>query len=83
MFISFSKTLARFGGFRFGVGMRVTKKNAAWFWLIVFFVGMFQLMWGMMLICGWLIYAMFYGIYWCIKKSIHCLTKGSNNRQDQ
>ena len=75
MFISLSKTIARFGGFRLGIGMRLNKKNAMWAWLILFFVGIFQLMWGMMLICGWLMYAMFYGMFWCIKKLIKALSK--------
>lgn len=68
MFFSFSKTVARFGGFRLGVGMRMTKKNAFLFFLVMMFVYIFKLMWYMMLLVGWLIYAMCYGIYWCIKK---------------
>ena len=83
MFISLSKTIARFGGFRLGIGMRLNKKNAMWMWLILFFVGMFQLMWGMMLICGWLIYAMFYGLYWCIKKIIRASSKKQTTQRVQ
>ncbi len=81
MFISFSKTIARFGGFRLGVGMRVNKKNAIWVSLIVMFVAMFKAMWYMMILCGWLIYAMFYGMYWCIKKIVGASSKKQKSTQ--
>lgn len=68
MFFSLSKTFAKFGGARFGLGIRMTKSNAAFMWLIVLFVSMFQLTWYMLILCFWLMYAMCYGIYWCIKK---------------
>ena len=74
MFISLSKTLARFGGFRLGVGMRITKKNALWMSFIVMFVCMIKATWYMMILCGWIIYAMFYGIIWCVKKSVNAFT---------
>lgn len=78
MFISFSKTIAKFGGFRLGVGTRLSKKNAAWMSWLFLFVAMFKLMWYMLLLCGWLMYAMCYGIYWCIKKIIcACSSKKS------
>ena len=68
MFLSLSKTLTKFGGFRFGVGMRLTKKNAWWMFFVLLFVYMFKAYWYMMIICLWLIYAICYGFYWCIKK---------------
>ena len=68
MFVSFSKTIAKFGGFRLGIGMRMSKKNAVLMYLIIMFVAMFKLVWYMLLLCGWLMYAMCYGMYWCIKK---------------
>ncbi len=68
MFLSLSKTIAKIGGFRLGLGIRITKKNAAIMSFVLFFVLMFQLMWYMMVVCFWLMYAMFYGIYWCIRK---------------
>ena len=83
MFISFSKTVARFGGFRLGFGMRLNKKNAVWAWLVLLFVGIFQLLWSMFVLCGWLIYAMFYGLYWCTKKLISALSKRQVNQQVQ
>ena len=52
MFLSLSKTLARFGGFRLGLGLRLTKKNAIWMLFLVMFVYLLQAMWYMMiLIC--------------------------------
>ncbi len=68
MFISLSKTVARFGGVRIGVGTRITKKNAAgaaFFLLIMWF---FQLMWYMIVLSFWLMYAVFYGTFWILKK---------------
>lgn len=73
MFIGLSKTFAKFGMFRIGAGMRLTKKNAAWMLVILMFVWMFQLCWYMMVLCFWLIYAVCYGIYWCIKKLVTAL----------
>ena len=73
MFVSLSKTFAKFGMFRIGAGMRITKKNAAWMLVIMMFVWMFQLMWCMMVLCFWLMYAVCYGIYWCIKKLVTAL----------
>lgn len=64
MFISLSKTLARFGGMRLGVGMRVTKNNIIWMSLIAMFVLLMKAMWYMMIICFWLLYATIYGIIW-------------------
>ena len=81
MFFSFSKTIARFGGFRLGLGIRITKKNAVWIALLTMFVAMFQLMWYSILLCGWLVYAMFYGIYWCIKKAIGSSSKNKKHKE--
>ena len=75
MFIGFSKTIARFGGFRLGVGIRMGKKNAFLVCMIIMFVSMFKLMWYMLLLCGWVTYAVCYGMYWCIKKLIRSLRK--------
>ena len=77
MFVGFSKTIAKFGGFRLGIGIRMNKKNAFWISLIIMFVAMFKLMWYMMILCGWLFYAICYGIIWCIKRII----KSSRKKQ--
>lgn len=68
MFVSLSRTLRKFGGARLGLGIRITAKNALWMSLIVLFVCMFQLAWYMVLLCFWLVYAVCYGLLWCIKK---------------
>jgi len=83
MFISFSKTIARFGGFRLGVGMRVNKKNAIWMSFLVMFIAMFKAMWYMMVLCGWMVYAVCYGMYWCIKKIVEAATKSSKSKSTQ
>ncbi len=69
MFISLSKTLAKFGGFRLGVGMRMTKNNMIWMSLIVMFMQLMKAMWYLMIICFWLVYAMIYGICKMCKSS--------------
>lgn len=73
MFVSFSKTLARFGGLRLGFGLRINKSNVAWMLLIYLFVLMFQAMWYLLVLCFWLVYAVCYGLYWCIKKAIQAI----------
>lgn len=73
MFVSLSKTLAKFGGFRLGLGLRLNKNNAAWMLFVLMFVYIFQAMWYMMILCGWLVYAVCYGVYWCIKKLIETI----------
>ena len=75
MFFSLSKTIARFGGFRLGLGIRISKKNMLWMSLLLFFVLMVKLMWYMMIVAFWLMYAMFYSIYWCIKKTVQAFKK--------
>ena len=81
MYIGFSKTIAKFGGFRLGVGMRMNKKNAAWMWLVILGVSLLKLMWYMMIVVGWLIYAMCYGTYWCVKKIVRACSKKKKARQ--
>lgn len=68
MFISLSKTLVRFGGVRLGVGMRITKKNAAWAAFIPLLIWFCQLTWYMIVLSFWLMYAVFYGTFWILKK---------------
>lgn len=68
MFIGLSKTFLRFGGFRLGMGMRISKKNIGWAYLMFFVVWMFQLFWYCLVFTFWLMYAMFYFIFWLFKK---------------
>lgn len=70
MFVGLSKTLSKFGGFRLGIGMRITKNNMIWMSLLIMVVQLFKAVWYLMIIAFWIMYAMFYGLYWCIKKSI-------------
>ena len=80
MFISFSKTIARFCGFKLGFGMRLNKRNALWMSFIVVFVLIFQLMWYMIVFCGWIFYAMCYGVYRCINKLFFALLRKNKQR---
>lgn len=72
MFFSLSKTISKFGGFRLGVGIRITKNNVLWMSLIVLFINIFKLMWYAVILCFWLIYAVFYGIYWLALNVLKC-----------
>lgn len=78
MFISLSKTLARCGGFRLGVGLRITKNNAIWMSFIVMFAYMIKAVWYMMILCGWLVYAMYYGLFLGAKKLIQTILNKKN-----
>ena len=64
MFISLSKTLARVGGVRLGLGIRMTKNNIIWMSLIIMTIQIFKAMWYMMIVVFWLMYAMIYGVVW-------------------
>lgn len=75
MFISFSKMLSKVGGVRFGLRMRLTKKNSLWYFLALFCVLYFQFLWFLLLLGFWLMYAFFYGIYWCISRLYRLLSK--------
>ena len=75
MFMSFSKTIAKVGGFRFGIRMRLTKSNALWYYLALSVILTCQLFWYGMVLAFWLMYAFLYGIFWCIKKPYVLLAK--------
>lgn len=68
MYVSLSKTLKRFCGVRLGMGIRITKKNAAWMWLVLLFVCMLQAMWYMVVLIGWLVYAVCL-LFWRLTKA--------------
>lgn len=80
MFLSFSQTLARFGGFRLGLGLRLTKKNSIWILFIMMFVYIVRAMWYMGVLIFWLIYAMVYGITYAVKKSMSLIS--TNKKTD-
>lgn len=73
MFVSLSKVMAKLGGVRFGLGIRITAKNALWMSFIVMFVCMFQATWYLLVICFWLMYAALYGLWWCIRAPFRLL----------
>lgn len=82
MFISLSKALAKCGGFRMGLGLRITKKNAIWMAFIVMFVCLMQAMWYMMIISFWLAYAICYGLFLGIKKLIQIIVTVVKNKKE-
>lgn len=82
MFLSLSKTLAKCGGFRLGLGIRMTKKNAVWMSMILLFVYMFQLTWYMMVLVFWMMYALFYGMFWCIRALFRLFIKPKKKAPD-
>lgn len=69
MFLSFSKFIGK-GKFKIGAGLRLTKQNMWYMLLVLLIYWMIMLTFYMMAFCVWLTYAMFYGIYWCIKKIV-------------
>lgn len=75
MFISLSKTLAKFGGVRLGVGMRTTKKNAPYIAIFAAMMMMFKAMWYLMIVCFWMVYAVIYGICKMCKTSAPIIKK--------
>lgn len=68
MFISCSKMLTKFGGFRLGLGLRITKNNIMWMSFIIMFVSILQACWYMMLLVFWMFYGMVYGTIYIVKK---------------
>lgn len=68
MFISLSKTLAKFGGVRIGFGMRMSKKNAPYIAIFAVMMFLFKMMWYLMVVTFWLMYAGIYGMIWMMKK---------------
>ena len=84
MFISFSKTLAKVGGVR--IGIRATKKNAAYIWMFLLFMLIFKMTWYCLVLAGWMMYAVCYGMIWCFKKmfkGIKNLIKGTYKKIDK
>lgn len=51
------------GGFRLGVGLRLTKSNCWYFLFAALLYGCFYLCWYCVVACGWILYFMLYGIY--------------------
>lgn len=68
MFISFSKTMAKIGGVRVGMGLRMSKKNAPYIAVFVGIMMMFKFLWWLTIACFWLMYALGYGAFIAFKK---------------
>lgn len=65
MFVGFTKTLKKMSGFRLGFGIRINKKNW-WYWLLVMcFVGLFYLMWYMIIGACYGLYYLCFALYKC------------------
>lgn len=75
MFLSLSKTLARFGGVRLGLGIRMNKRNSFLLLFIMMFVCLFKVCWYLMVVCFWLTYAVCYGGYLCVKKVVQAIKR--------
>ena len=63
MFVSLSKTLAKFGGFRLGLGMRITKKNIYYMGIFLLFYYMFLFTWYFLVMVFWLMGIMIYYVF--------------------
>lgn len=83
MFLSLSKTIVRYGKLRLGLGIRITKKNVIYMGFILMFVYMLHACWYLMILLGWLVYAVCYGIWWCIKKIIEQGKKYIKERKEE
>jgi hypothetical protein len=81
MFISLSQALTKYGGLRIGAGLRITSKNAIWMLFVWLFVLCFKMMWYMMIVSFWCIYAICYGIVACIKALLP-KPKGNQNKKE-
>ena len=75
MFISLSRTLHKFCGARCGLGIRITKKNIWWMWLVLMYVYIFKAMRYMLVMCFWMVYAVCYGLLWCIRAPFRLLRR--------
>lgn len=80
MHFTLSKAL-KLGGFRLGAGLRITKKNALWMPWVVMMVCVFQLCWYMMVLCFWVIYAVCYGMIWCIRGIFRAIRRAAQKIQ--
>lgn len=80
MFLSLSKTLKKFGGVRLGLGLRMNKKNSIWVAFVAMFVCLFQICWYLLVVCFWLMCAICYGGWLCVKKTVRAIKGRNANR---
>ena len=71
MYIGLSKALGKVGKFRLFGGIRLTSTNILLLAIPLMFYYMIKLCVYMVVLCGWLIYAMIYGMIWIVKKIIN------------
>ena len=67
MMVGMSKRLKTMAGISIFAGVRITKRNASYMIIAMFFILMLRLMWYMLIGAGWLSYFMLYGIFLCYK----------------
>lgn len=59
MFLTLSSAMSKYGKLRLGLGIRLTKSNAAFLWLIL----LIKATWYICVFDFWFIYAIFYWSY--------------------
>ena len=77
MYVGISRTLKRMGGFNVMAGVRITKRNAAWMVWAFMFLGMFWLMWKIIVASLWLGYFCF--VWPFLKLHAHFKAKGGGS----
>ncbi len=78
MYIGFSKRLVALGGLRIGVGKRLSGATG---WIVLIFLGMFYLMWYMMIACLWIFYGFGYLFFYLPFKGIVHLSEKKKAQQ--
>ena len=83
MFIAISRPIAKIGKTRINAGFRITKKN--WYYMLIalFVYWMLMLCVYMVVFAGWCIYAICYGLWWCIKKIIKLISEAIRKRKQK
>lgn len=67
MYIGFSKRLKKMSGLRFGVGLRLTKRNWWFIWFALIFVLMFYMIYYTFIGIAWMFYGLYKLYYWLFK----------------
>ena len=55
--------MAKYGILRLGLGIKITKNNAAFIWLVMIFLFLIKAIWYICVLYFWLIYAICYWSY--------------------
>lgn len=67
MYIGFSKRLKKMSGLRFGIGLRLTRRNWWFIWFALIFVGMFYMIYYTFIGMAWMLYGCYKLCYWLFK----------------